>query len=186
MKTSVITKTLGLAALLGSSMALAATITVNPSTLTPSVGNSFTVTLSAVDFVNVGAGTWSMTWDTSKATFVSGVLPATGPVAVGTGSFLITTHQPTFDLLPGSPPIVGSFDFAVFTFNAVAAGAMNLQVFNQAVDGWFDNDTADAIPIPYQNASITIIPAPATLWLLGSGVAGLAFRGVRNKRAVAA
>lgn len=168
------TRTIGVLALLGSSMAMAATVTVAPSTATPLAGNNFTVTLTMNNIANLGGGTFSVTWDNSKASFVSAVLPASGPVGTGTGSFLITTHPPSYDILPGAPPVNGTFDFAVFTFNAVAAGAMNLQVFNEPIDGWFDNDTADPIQVDYQNASVTIIgaqvPVPAAAWLLISAL----------------
>ena len=44
-------------ALLSSFVATAATVTVVPSTLAPAVNDTFTVTLTATDFVNVGGGT---------------------------------------------------------------------------------------------------------------------------------
>ena len=88
---------------------------------------------------------------------MSSELPATGPVAIGTGTFLVE-NLPTFDLLPGAPPVSGNFDLAVFTFQAIASGDMNLSVFENAVqfDGWFDNDTADPIPTSYTQATVVV------------------------------
>ena len=92
MKTLISRQFVAVLALLCSSIGMAATVTVNPSTLTPTTGSSFTVTLSAVDFVNMGGGTFSVTWDNSKATLTSAVLPASGPVGTGTGTFLIASR----------------------------------------------------------------------------------------------
>jgi hypothetical protein len=174
-------KLIAVAALLGSSMAMAAQIVVvSPSTATPLIGNQFTVTLQMTGGTNIGGGTFTVNWDNSKASLATAALPGLGdgPVATGTGSFLIN-NNPTFDLLPGSPPVNGNFNFAVLTFNALAAGAMNLVVADDGgiFSGWFDNDTAEPIPTSYQNANINItgavVPVPAAAWLLISALGSM-------------
>lgn len=195
---------LGVLALLVSSVSSAATVVVTCGTGTTPAGSgqcdaplaNFSIVLRAVDFVNVGGGTWSVTWNTSIATLVSAALPSSGPVGTGTGTFLVN-NNPTFDLLPGAPPISGDFDFAVFTFNKIAGGSMNLQVFeNQAdVNGWFDNDTAEQIPTTYTQATIGYlpcepncpppVPAPTAIWLLGTAVAALGGRQWLRRKATA-
>jgi len=167
MKTLFSRQFVGVLALLCSSAGMAATVTVVPSTLAPAVNDTFTVTLTATDFVNMGGGTISMTWDITKATLTSAVdaggacptcLPATGPVGVGTGSIVQLNHLPSFDILPGAPPVDGNFDIVVFTFQAIASGAMDFTVYEDGPgqDGWFDNTTAEPIPTDYVQASIVV------------------------------
>ena len=50
--------------------------------------------------------------------------------------------------------------------------------------GWFDADTAEWIPVSYNQATVNVqaavVPAPATLGLLATGLAALV---IRRKRA---
>jgi len=179
---------LGVVALLASSVGSAATLNVTSSNYTPdsSVNEVFTVTLSAVDINNVGGITMLMTWDSTKASLQSASLPAfgDGPLAIGTGTFLIVTpggaNSPqTLDILPAAAAS-GNYNVAVLTFQALAAGPMNLQLSDDGgfLQGWFDFDTADVIPVQYSNADIQIgpapvVPVPAAAWLLISALGSM-------------
>ena len=65
MKTSTITKTLGLLALLASSASMAATINVTASDLTPDINDNFTMTLSG-DLSNAFAATIEMSFNGAR------------------------------------------------------------------------------------------------------------------------
>ena len=88
MKKLIAAQIVGVLALLCSSVSMAALVTVVPSTLTPTVGQTFTVTLVGSSFSNMGGGTIDMSWTGSRATFTSAALPATGPLGVGSGTFV--------------------------------------------------------------------------------------------------
>jgi len=178
---------IGVLALLVSSAGYAATVTVTPSTLTPNsaVNEVFTVSVAVANVANVGGITMAMSWDSTKASLTSSSLPAfgTGPLAIGTGTFLIVNgagNSRTIDILPGAPPVNGNFDLAVFTFTALAAGAMNLVINDDGgiFTGWFDNDTAEVIPVDYTQANVQIgpapvVPVPAAAWLLISALGSM-------------
>ncbi len=178
---------IGVLALLASSVGSAATLTATASNLTPDSGINevFTVSLAVANVNNVGGITLAVNWDNTKATLTSATLPALGdgPLAVGTGTFLVLNGalgSRVIDILPGAPPVSGNFSVAILTFQAVAAGAMNLVVNDDGgiFTGWFDNTTADVIPIDYVNADIQIgpqavVPVPAAAWLLISALGSM-------------
>ena len=177
MRKSAARQGLGLLAVLCSSVATAATVTVVPSTLSPAVNDIFTVTVSAADIVNVGGITLAVTWDETKVAYTSTTLPDTGPLATGTATFLkVTGTAPSLivNILPGNPPINGEFDVAVFTFMALSAGAMNLLINDDGgiSTGWFDNTTAEVIPVDYVQAPVTVAGS-TTVTTLISGRMGV-------------
>ena len=177
---------LGVAALLVSSVGSAATLNVTSDNYAPdsSINQVFTVTFSAVDINNVGGITLAVNWDNSKAVLQTAALPpfGDGPLAVGTGTFLILNGaggNRTIDILPAAAAS-GNYNVAVLTFQAVAAGPMNLVVSDDGgfLSGWFDYDTADVIPVQYNNADIivgpqAVVPVPAAAWLLISALGSM-------------
>ncbi|MBL8202232.1 MAG: PEP-CTERM sorting domain-containing protein [Chromatiales bacterium] len=186
MKTSTMTTALGVLALLGSSVGTAATITITASTLTPVEGQSFTLTLAG-DIPNTFTGTIAMAFDASKVAYVSGAVLA--PYTVFTKNSPTTANPTVFDVErpTSSGPDPGVYNIAVLTFQALSAGAAGIVLNDDGgnVSGWFDDTVnADYIPVDYIQANVQVqaVPAPATLWLLATGLAGLAFR---RKRAAA-
>ncbi len=188
MKTSTSTKALGLLALLGSSASMAATVVITASNLAPNVGENFTMTLTG-NIENTFTGTMALAFDASKVSFVSGA--ALAPFTVFTKNSLPSANPTVFDMeSPATQNQGGAFyNIAVLTFTALASGAAGIVINDDGgvFTGWFDADTFDVIPVDYTQANVvvTAIPAPAAVWLLGTGLAGLVMRSVRRKRAVA-
>ncbi|MEO7386055.1 MAG: hypothetical protein ABIX37_03855 [Gammaproteobacteria bacterium] len=77
---------LGLAglALVVSTPGMAATVTVVPSTLTPTIGETFTLTVQS-DVGHSFAATMAMSFDDTKVAFVGGAMPDTGYFSVANG-----------------------------------------------------------------------------------------------------
>ncbi len=180
MKTSIITRTLGVLALLGSSAGMAATVTITPSTLNPIVGQSFTVTVSA-NVPNTFAATMGLSFNSATVAYVSGA--ALAPWNVFVKNSPVTANPTVFDVetpsATGANPAV--YNVAILTFNAIAAGAANIVINDDGgtFTGWFDADTAEYIPNTYTNANIVVqnpapVPVPAAAWLFVSAIGGLA------------
>ena len=180
MKTSIITRTLGALALLGASAAMAGTITVTPSTLTPTVGQTFTMTITA-NVPNTFAATMGLSFNSATVAYVSGA--ALAPWNVFVKNSPVTANPTVFDVETPSATAAnpGVYNVAVLTFNAIAAGAASIVINDDGgtFTGWFDADTADYIPNSYTNANVVVqnpapVPVPAAAWLFVSAVGGLA------------
>jgi len=178
MKTSTINKTLAVLALLGSSASMAATVNITPSSALVTPGQSFTLTITA-DTPNTFAATMALAFDSSRVAFVSGAALAPWNVFVKNSP---TTANPTvFDVetpaATGANPAV--YNVAILTFQALAnapGGSTGIVINDDGgnVTGWFDADTADWIPVSYNQASVQVVPVPAAAWLFMSALGGLA------------
>lgn len=191
MKTSSLAKTLGVLALLGSSAGMAATVTITASTLTPIAGSTFTLDVTA-DVPNTFAATMGLSFDATKVAFVSGA--ALAPWNVFTKNSPTTANPTVFDVETPSATAAnpGVYNVARLTFQALAnatTGAANIVINDDGgnATGWFDADTAEYIPNSYTQANVVVqgaaVPAPAAVWLLGTGVAALGFRAARKRAA---
>jgi hypothetical protein len=170
MNKSISSPLVAVAALLCSSAGMAATVTAVPSNANPGIGESFSVTLSVFDMVNTAGPTLSLTYDAAVVSFTSMALPATGPFAATSGTFLVQ-HLPTFDILLASP-FTGDSEFLTINFQAIGMGAANIVVEDDggATTGWFDADTFDPIPTTYTQADVNVVPVPAAAWLIAPAV----------------
>lgn len=174
-----LTSTLGVLALLGSAAASAASLNVVSSNLDPIVGEVFTLTLTAADFVNpVGGIVLSLAYN-PNVVLQSVALPtgAADPLRVATGAVL-ANFNPNFHWLPGSVIPTGTFAMGTFTFLATAPGAAGIAFSDDGGNesGWFDKNTGGAIfSVIYHNANVCVsclpqVPVPAAVWLFGSAL----------------
>jgi hypothetical protein len=185
MKMPLATRSFAVLALLVSSAGMAATVTIVPSTLTPVVGENFTLTVQA-DVGNTFAATMALSFDATRVSFVGGVMPDSGPFSVANGGAFIknsaTTENPTvFHTLTASASRTaanpGTYDAAILTFTVLASGAASIWINDDGgwCCGWFDADSAEYIPVTYVQTNVvgaepSLVPVPAALWLFGSAL----------------
>lgn len=144
-------------AILGASPGMAATVTITASTLTPTVGDTFTLTITG-DSPNTFAATMALSFNATTVAYVSGA--ALSPWNVYVKNSLDSANPTVIDVEAPSamPATPGVYDVAVLTFEAIAAGAANIVIDDDGgnVSGWFDADTADYITNTYTQANVAI------------------------------
>jgi hypothetical protein len=186
MRTSTIVKSLGLLALLGSSASMAASTTITASNLAPGIGDLFTMTITS-DAPNTFAATMGLAFNADTVAYVSGAPLAPWNVFVKNSP--VTANPTVIDIEAPTGAIganPGVYNAAILTFQAIAAGAANIVIDDDGgfISGWFDADTAEYIPNSYTQANVVVqgavVPAPATLGLLATGLIGLALRARRK------
>ncbi len=148
---------LALVSLLGAPLALAATVTIVPSTLTPNVGDTFTVTITA-DVPNTFAATMGLSFNGATVAYVGGT--ALSPWNVFVKNSPDAANPTVFDVETPSATAAnpGVYNVAELTFQAIAAGAADILINDDGgtFTGWFDANTAEYIPNTYTQANITI------------------------------
>ena len=92
MNTKVSRQFLSLLALLGSSAGMAATVTISASTLAPSVGDIFTLTVQS-DVEDSLAATMLVAFDDTKVSWLSGAVPASWSL-LGEPMAVLTSRTP--------------------------------------------------------------------------------------------
>jgi len=167
-------------------LALASTISVQPTTATEASGTTFAVTIVGSGFtVPVDAGGLNITWDPMVLALGPAgvsldpiwVAPST-PGTVGTGSI---TGMFLFDNTAPNPlPNPGvSFNIATIEFKASASGSSSISVAENSTNP-FAGAGAQITGIAFNSAAITVpgaisgIPEPGsiTLVLIGVGACG--------------
>lgn len=152
--------------------ALGATVNIAASTLTPNVGDTFTVTITA-DVPNTFAATMGLSFNATTVAFVSGT--ALSPWNVFVKNSAVTANPTVFDVETPSATAAnpGVYNVAQLTFQAIAAGAANILINDDGgnTTGWFDATTADYIPNDYTQATITVASGTAPAVTVSDSVA---------------
>lgn len=132
---------------------------------TPFFGHEWTATVAAT-FETTGAGTWNF----------SGV---TGASSTGSYNFSLGAGQVAMGLLFNWNNNAG-----IPTLNIVNADGTGVDIDGDGVLGtqWVAGCCAGT-PIGFAGTVVTTVPVPATVWLFGSGLLGLASM-ARRKKAV--
>ena len=197
MKNFITKQSLAVAALLFSSTGFAATITVTPSATIVAPGQTFSLTVSGTGFPETVGATLKLFFN-SNVSVVTPTLTAGIVLAAGTpftGGIVAPSPFLSGNILSILAPTVGTLpsgSFNAFVINMVANasgdGAAGIVLSDDQADfSWTDATTFLAIPVTYTQASVSVqsavIPAPAALWLLGTGVVALAGRRLSRKAA---
>ena len=198
MKKFISKQSLAVAALLCSSTGFAATVTVTSSNPNPGFGEAFSLTVSGTGFPDTVGATLKIFFN-SNVSIVSPTLPGgialaagspfTGGIAYsGSNPFpsggIFSVLAPTVGTLPN-----GSFNAFVINFvattNTLLMGPAGIILSDDQSDfSWTDATTFLAIPVTYTQANVTaVVPAPAAVWLLATGVVALAGRRLRRQKA---
>ena len=160
----------------------AATVDVVPSLDTLMIGDTVEVIVSASDFPATGGATLGINWDASVLTlvqiapvdflFVFPGTPSTQQIAAGSIE-PFTTFASTN---PADDP-VGTFDAFVMTFTAAGFGISAVSLGEDVPDGgWKESDGTTIADVIYNQASISVVPVPAALWLFLSALGALSLR----------
>ena len=176
---------LGAAALVLTSQANAAVISLNPSVSNVLVGDTFTLTVSGSDFLNgVTAGGVDLTWDNTKIQLVS------GSVTMGSIAWFPFISEGAGSLTVDALNLVGevgpTFDFFSVDFLAVPPPSSGpVDIFASAIaldDGWQNLFDQEEDITAYNGATVNVsaVPVPAAVWLFGSGLIGLV--GIARRR----
>jgi hypothetical protein len=194
MKKFISKQSLAVAALLFSSTGFAATVTVTPSATIVAPGQTFSLTVSGTGFPDTVGATLKLFFNSNVSvvtpTLTAGIVLAAGTPFTGgivapspfLSGNILSVLAPTVGTLPN-----GSFNAFVINMiaNATSPGDAGIILFDDQSDfSWTDAGTFGAIQVDYTQASVsTVVPAPAALWLLGTGVVALAGRRLSRKTA---
>lgn len=168
-----------LGACFGASLLLSATVTeaamvrFDPSSLTVNLGNVFSMDIIAEGFTTTTeGGGLNLSFDQSIVNVNSVSLDATvwefftttGIVNNGTG----TVSDMIFASFAGR---TGNFDIGTVFFTAIGPGTSNLGLTSSLLNPFAGG--GEVIPVTFTNGSVSVVPLPAALWFLLSGMGTL-------------
>lgn len=178
---------LTLSALLFGANASAASLQFTPDEAAAGVGANLVFTLSGAEFDSGGTsgGDFRIAWNPAHLSFVSfsnanpGVFDSFFADLSNTGMGEITR----VDVLKNSTGTVTDFTIATLTLTLLEplAGIQSttIQTFRSLV-GWYEPDATTEYVVAYGAANASVVPAPPAVWLLMTGIAGLAVRRLRR------
>ena len=197
LKTKIIGGLFGLASLLMASQANAATVRINPASITVANSSTFELLVEGFEFPDTNGGGFVLGWDTTILQLVSteAVMVAdmrTKGWDTPSAAIDIVGTQGTVSALAFTfgAPKTGTFDVLTLTFQSLQTGLTNAALSlnpnngDGTTDGseWFNPDLFTTFPVTYEGASITVgaVPVPSAAWLFGSGLIGMV--GIARRR----
>ena len=178
---------LGAVALLMASQANAATVSINPASITVGDGASFSLTVSGADFPETIGGGFSLSWDANILALTSADVDLLGQLTTaGWDTSSVSSAAGQLDVLNASfaTTFTGAFDILTLDFLALQQGVTTADLALNPIQGsdWVAGDFFTAIPVTYEGATVTVgaVPVPAAVWLFGSGLIGLV--GIARRR----
>ena len=192
MKTKIVLGVLGLVSLVFTSLANAATISVNPAVNNVAVGDTFTLTVSG-DFTAEGGtegGGVILSWNDTQVQLTDSIanvragieadLIANNWILPNAGNLTITSNSVSVDVLNffGALPTFDIFSLDLVAVPPPSSGPITItaSALSDLTSGW------DGRPVDYIGATVTTspVPVPPAVWLFGSGLLGLV--GVARRR----
>lgn len=177
------------------SVAQAATITVDPISPTVTNGDVFNVSIVGTGFIEGSGGTigggFSLAWDPGILTLQSSVLTFSGDQIFGQAGVVdnVAGTWTNADVTSFNGTTLANFEIATVTFLATNVGVspsdLSIGLFDGGTDRiWADSDGFVDVNPTFIDGSVTVnpVPVPAAVWLFASGILGLV--GVARRRNV--
>lgn len=174
---------LGFVALLIGSQANAATVQVNPASISVGIGGTFQLTVEGVGFPATVGGGFILDWDSSALTLnTSEASVLSGLNANGWDISSADTSNPGQLVVLASTfgaGQAGAFDLVTLDFVANLPGltiaGLGLNPIEGPTGNWTDPLFNQNIVVDYTGATVTVntVPVPAAVWLFGSGLLGM-------------
>lgn len=189
---------LALAALAQTAVAATVDLALSPAGSTVAPGTTFDVQIqgSYLGPATLAGGALDLQFDGSVLNVVSVfVNPAVGDFVASSGTTDNGAGRVDSIAFASFFGISGSFTLATVSFLAVGPGTSQLLLSdaNDPVYPWTNYDlgvspAGDSVTPRFSAASVTVVPVPAGIWLLGTAVMGLGIRRTygRNRAAVTA
>lgn len=163
----------GASVLLSATATEAATVRFDPSSLTVNLGNIFSMDIIAEDFTTTTeGGGLSLSFDESIVNVNSVALDTsvweffTDPGTINNGTGLVSDM--IFASFAGR---TGNFDIGTVFFTAIGPGTSNLGLTSSLLNPFAGG--GEVIPVTLTDGSVSVVPLPAALWFLLSGMGTL-------------
>lgn len=163
----------GASLLLSATVTEAATVRFEPSTLSVNLGSVFSMDIIAEDFTTTTeGGGLNLSFDQSIVNVNSVALDASvWEFFTNTGTINNRTGMVSDMIFASFAGRTGNFDIGTVFFTAIGPGTSNLELTSSLLNPFAGG--GDAIPVTLTDGSVSVVPLPAALWFLLSGMGTL-------------